>query len=66
MRVEKRNLMKLAGTVAPIITVFNDDELINEEKIIKHARWLIDNGVQGFVTFLGGRKIFYECQYMTV
>ena len=32
MTVEKRNLMKLAGTVAPIITVFNDDESINEEK----------------------------------
>lgn len=49
MIVEKKNLMKLAGTVAPIITVFNDDESLNEEKTIKHARWLIDNGVQGLV-----------------
>ena len=49
MRVEKRNLMKLVGTVDPIITVFNDDESINEEKTIKHARWLLDNGVQGLV-----------------
>jgi len=49
MRVEKRNLMKLAGTVAPIITVFNNDESINEKETIKHARWLIDNGVQGLV-----------------
>lgn len=52
--MEKNNIgknkhMKLNGCIAPAITVFNDDESINEEKTLDHINWLIKNGVQGIV-----------------
>jgi len=40
---------KLKGVVAPIITVFNQDESIDEEGTVKHVKWLLDNGVQSIV-----------------
>lgn len=39
--------MKISGIIVPNITVFHEDESINEEGTAKHIQWLIDNGVDG-------------------
>ncbi|MHB9127602.1 MAG: dihydrodipicolinate synthase family protein [Candidatus Humimicrobiaceae bacterium] len=47
--LEKVQYLKLKGCIAPTITIFNDDESINEEKTINHIDWLTGNGIQGIV-----------------
>ncbi len=43
------SVRKLKGAIAATITVFKEDESIDEERTINHIKWLLDNGVQGLV-----------------
>ncbi len=40
---------KIKGVIAPIITVFNEDESIDNKGTISHVEWLIENGIEGIV-----------------
>jgi len=44
-----KEVKKMKGAIAPIITVFKEDESIDEERTIDHVKWLLDNGIQGLV-----------------
>jgi len=51
MAANKKEI-KLRGVVAPVITVFNPDETVDEVGMLAHIRFLLDHGVQGLV--IGG------------
>jgi 4-hydroxy-tetrahydrodipicolinate synthase len=47
--MEDKRKSRLKGAVAPIITVFNSDESIDEKGTIEHAKFLLENGIQGLI-----------------
>ncbi len=40
---------RIKGVIPPMVTVFKDDETIDEERTRKHARFLVENGMHGVV-----------------
>src|SRR5215211_9564479 len=41
--------MKWAGVISAMTTAFKVDETVDHEFVARHARWQIDNGVDGIV-----------------
>lgn len=45
------NSEQMSGVIAPVVTPFQDDGTIDEEKFFEHAHWLMENGCDGLAPF---------------
>jgi len=45
------NNNKMSGVLAPVVTPFQEDGAIDEERYFEHAHWLVQNGCDALVPF---------------